>query len=387
MSKVLLLLALLSQDDARPRKAFVDLTAEGALVVSGASVAWKDLAASLKRQAAAGIREVVLRADATVPWSNVLQVMNAAKEAGIEGVQISSEKPPPPARIAGDAKGSVRIKLREGPKGLEIVILAETPVASMDDLKKRLKALEKGPIVVDADVEVPYGAVREVVEALTGEGFDKVSFAGVARKADAIRVLYAEHAPRWEFRYLRNMLERAPEVKLDIHLATADADFPGVLRAVPADFSAYDVVVVGGITELDADRRKALAAFVEKGGAVVWMAPEDTWLGGDLASICPVTLTRESDATLALEAKDGAPAIKWADVTGKAHSGWSATPDADARVLVTSNRGAFLAVQPVGKGRAMYVGATDTWRWREGTGDKPHFAAFWLATLKAAANR
>jgi biopolymer transport protein ExbD len=385
MSKALLLVLLLSQDSARPRKAFVDLTAEGTLAIAGESVAWKDLSASLKRLAGSGIRELALRADGTVPFSSVQSVMAAAKEAGIEGVQFSTDKPMPPVKFATEARRSVRIKLREGAKGLEIVILQESPVASIDDLKKQLKALEKGPIVVDADFEVPYGAVREVVAALTDQGFDKVSFAGTARKESAIRVLYAERAPRWEFRYLRNMLERTPDVKLDVFLATADRDFPGVLPEFPADLSAYDVVLMGGLAELDADRRKALAGFVEHGGGVVWMAPEEQWL--DLASICPVTLKRESDAALTLDAKEGAPALKWAEMSDKAHAGWTATPDADARVLVSSNRGAFLAVQAVGKGRALYVGATDTWRWREGTGDKPHFSAFWLAVLKNAANR
>ncbi len=385
MSKVLLLLVVLAQDEARPRKAFVDLAAEGTLVVAGESVPWKDLSASLRRQADRGIRELAIRADGSVPFSSVQSVMAAAKEAGIEGVQFSTDKPMPPVKFAGVARRSVRVKLREGAKGLEIVLLQETTLGSVDDLKKQLKAMEKGPVVVDADVEVPWRAVVEVVSALTDQGFEKVTFAAAPRKESAIRVLYAEQSPRWEFRYVRNLLERTPDVTLDVVLPSADSDFPGVLREFPSELSAYDVVLMGGLAELDPDRRKVLAAFVERGGGIVWMAPEEKWL--DLSSICPVSLKRESDAALELAAKDGAPALKWAEMSGKAHAGWTATADADARVLVSSNRGAFLVAQPVGKGRALYVGATDTWRWREGTGDQPHFGAFWLAVLKNAANR
>lgn len=389
MSNLLLILALVCQDSpARPRKAFVDMRADGTISVEKHEIGSNDLSARLKSLAGSGIRELALRADGAVPFSSVQAVMAVAKEAGIEAVQFTSDLPMPTVKFAEGAGRQLRVKVREGGKGLEIVLLQENGVASIEELKKQLREMEKRPVVIDADFEAPYGAVREIVAALTEQGFDKVSFAGSARMADPLRVLYAECAPRWEFRHVRSLLERSGEAKLDVFLESADAGVAGTLAGFPADLSPYDAVLMGGLESLDADRRAALEAYVKGGGAVVWMAPEgDEWLGDAMAAICPVTAKRGEAAALVLEPKDGAPPLRWADLSGKAHSAWTSTADADARVLVASNRGAFLATQTVGKGRAAYVGAVDTWRWREGTGDKPHFASFWLAILKSVTNR
>lgn len=400
MSKIVLLVAFLAQDSAElSRRAFADLPADGTLAVAGQAVSWKDLSAALKRHATSGIRQLVLRVDGTVPFSSVQQLMAAAREAGIEGVQFSPEKPLAALRLSAEAHRSVRIKLREGPKGLELLVLQESSAVSLDDLRKKLQALEKGPVVIDAEFEVPYGAVQQVVAACAEEGFAKVSFAGAARKPGAIRVLYAEQEPRHEFRYLRNLLERSPEVRLDVHLAAAGREVPGSLPAFPADLSAYDVVLMGELAVLDADRRKALIDFVQRGGAVVWMGPEKPgpeWLGHALEPVCPVKVKRGTEGRIELHAAT----VTTFDSREAGTLDWNAlkaalTADAgggDAMVFVRDPAGqdkrpSFLVAQKCGKGRALYVGAGDTWRWREGTGDQPRFAPFWTGALKWAAGR
>jgi len=188
MNSLLLVLALLLQEEtSRPKSAVADLPADGSLSIAGVAVPWKDLAASMKKHADTGIRRLVLRVDGAVPFSNVQTLMAAAREAGIEGVQFSTEKPAAPVKFSEEARRSIRIKVREGAKGLELLVLQESTAVSLDDLKKKLKALEKGPLIIDADMEVPSGAVQQIVSACTEEGFDKVSFAGPSKKSGSGR--------------------------------------------------------------------------------------------------------------------------------------------------------------------------------------------------------
>jgi biopolymer transport protein ExbD len=184
MNSLVMVLALFAQESAeKPRQILADLPANGSLALAGQAIPWKDVAASLKKHAESGIRQLVLRVDGTVPFSSVQTLMAAAREAGLEGVQFSADKPAAPVQFSDEAHRSIRIKVREGAKGLELLVLQETSAVSLDDLRKKLKALEKGPVVIDAEVEVPTGAVQQIVSACTQEGFDKVSFAGTARKA------------------------------------------------------------------------------------------------------------------------------------------------------------------------------------------------------------
>ncbi len=427
MSKLILLLALCTQAEERSRRAVVELPTNGIPVIAGKAEPWKDLPAALKRHAGAGIRQLVLRVDGSVPFSSVQRLMAAAREAGIEGVEFSSDKPAAPVRFSDEARRSLRVKLRDGPKGLEILLLQESTAVSLDDLRRKLKGMEKGPVVVDADFEVPYGAVREIVSACTEEGFVRVSFAGAARKAGAIRVLYAEESPGWEYRYLRNAMEREAAVRLDVHLAAAEPDFPRVLREFPADLSGYHVVLMGSLKKLDAGRRKALAEFVHQGGGVVWMAPDvnpPDWIGHDLDGICPVRLgggklARKPTETWGVRDASSplARVIEWKTLPPEHVLEMEvANVDPDARVVVEpipvgdpslrealrrrenedrKSRGIplleregenpLLVTQAVGKGRSVFVSVLNTHAWRERVGDQPTFAPFWTGVLKWAA--
>ncbi len=182
MNSLVMVLALLVQEEATVKRVLADLPANGSLALAGQAVPWKDVAASLKKHVESGIRQLVLRVDGTVPFSSVQTLMMAAREAGLEGIQFSSDKPVAPVQFSADAHRSIRIKVREGGKGLELLVLQESSAVSLDDLRRKLKALEKGPIVIDAEVEVPTGAVQQIVSACTQEGFDRVSFTGAAKR-------------------------------------------------------------------------------------------------------------------------------------------------------------------------------------------------------------
>lgn len=386
MTALLVAIALL-QDSDPPRRMTVDLPADGSLVMAGEVVPWKEVAASFRKFRDAGMRSVVIRADGSVPFSSVVRVMDAAREAGLENVEISTEKPKGAPKFAEPDPPAIRIKIREGTKGLELRILRESGAGSLDALKEALLKVEKTSIVIDAEDGVSYDVVQQVAKACTDSGFEKISFASAAKKAERLRVFVADRTPRYEFRYLRSFLERSAGFMADFHLASADPDFP--MNDYPADLTRYDVVILGPLADLDPKRRKALVEFVKGGGGLVWMgaANEKKWLGHALEEICPVRVKNIEFAPVALVAKAPEhPILKdWNMPEAKANSGWKAEAvDADATVLLDPG---FLVVQEVGRGRVAYVGSDDTWRWRYLVGDQPHFAPFWLRVIEWCGRR
>lgn len=389
-----LLVALLIQDPVQLREVTVDLPADGSVVVAGESVPWAEIAVRFKRHRDLGIRLLVIRADGAVPFSSVQRVVAAAREVGIERAEVSSEKPVPERAFAAEPP-SLRIKIREGAKGLEIILLQESYAGSLEDLAARLKKLERMPVILDVEPEVSYGVVKRVFDACTGAGLEKISFAARASRSDAIRVLLAESGPRYEYRFLKNLLERSEDFRLEIVLTSADPEFPGVMREFPTDLSRFDVVLLGSLETLTHEQATALQDFVAAGGGLVWIGPEDrgAWLGNKLESICPVELEPVGStippAELQFAAKDPlVKDLKWEEMSGKIHCWWKPKKiDGDAKVLVESQFGAFLVTQSVGKGRTVYVGAEDTWRLRYQTGDEPHFGPLWKSVLRWAVGK
>src|SRR5437870_3113228 len=104
MNSLVMVMALFAQDSAEvSRRILADLPANGSLALAGQAVPWKEVTVALKKHAESGIRQLVLRVDGSVPFSNVQTLMTAAREAGLEGVQFSADKPVAPVTFSGDA--------------------------------------------------------------------------------------------------------------------------------------------------------------------------------------------------------------------------------------------------------------------------------------------
>ena len=76
----------------------------------------------------------------------------------------------------------------------------------------------------------------------------------MAIKAEALKVLVIESYPRWEYRYLRNALERDPGVELSCLLfhpgLSKRGGGPGYLQEFPPtseELAKYDVVFLGDV--------------------------------------------------------------------------------------------------------------------------------------------
>ncbi|MGA2259594.1 MAG: hypothetical protein ABSG53_33375, partial [Thermoguttaceae bacterium] len=122
-------------------------------------------------------------------------------------------------------------------------------------------------------------------------------------REDRLRVLLVEDSPRWEYRFLHNLLSRDKMVELHTLLQEADmelsnAENGNMLKIFPVrseDLMAYDVVIFGDVNPslLSPSAMQNLADFVDhgKGGALVLVAGPNfmpqAYRGTPLARLMP----------------------------------------------------------------------------------------------------
>ena len=250
------------------------------------------------------------------------------------------------------------------------------------------------------------------------------------------RVLYLEHPPRYEYRFLKNALMRDRSLLAHAFLTSAEEGFPQEcsrasgdprfkepLKAVPRtlqELLGYDVVVLG---DVDAERLpvEALRAFVEDHGrglvviAGVMNAPRG-WKGTALARLIPVEPAADAlddnAAPLSYRLTDAgvASAItrfpshandpaanreQWEDRDSRGDGlvgvRWTAKVKAKAGAEVLVEAGVPPAWTPLfvtgraGRGRVFFSATDETWLWRYLVGDEPWFYAFWRNAISWAA--
>jgi hypothetical protein len=302
-------------------------------------------------------------------------------------------------------------------------VLAEIDVAIADDEQTQ-------------QVRLPYrppteGRFEFVVEVLPQEGelqLDNNRQQRVVQvRKEQIRVLLVNAYPSFEFRYLRNMLQRDDTIQLHTVLQEADLGYAeqdaGALAGFPvrsSELSQYDVIILGDVNPalLSETMMQHVADFVDRpgqGGAVVFLsgprymplAYRDT----PLEKLLPIDLNtaraplerepfsqgfgvRLTDLGLA------SPSTQLGDRPGATATIWENLPPLywmieapdvkpGARVLAvnpswTTADGRPLPVicmQYVGAGRVLFHATDATWRWRFRTGDV-FFARYWVQTIR-----
>ena len=251
------------------------------------------------------------------------------------------------------------------------------------------------------------------------------------------KVLYVEGYARYEYRYLKNLLEREgggePGVKaqnLRVLLLDADEEYPGIDRSAIAEFPTkaeldkYDVIIIGDVDPQDrrvVDHWSDVCTFVrERGGGVLFISGErytpQAFKDTPLQSILPVV-------PRPVTAGDNEPTSEFRlepTIAGRLHSLLRFDPD-EAQNLAIWKRlppmpwcarsydakpGAeILAIHPLinvgqpsdpgaaerrhplivrhfaGAGRVLFFGFDQTWRWRFREYE-PFFNQFWLQTMR-----
>ncbi|MFO1096088.1 MAG: hypothetical protein U0992_22695 [Planctomycetaceae bacterium] len=238
-----------------------------------------------------------------------------------------------------------------------------------------------------------------------------------------IRVLLADEAPRWEFRYLSRLFERDKHIEYDQLLfqpspaGTGDLENSLQLPADVEDWNKYRVVVLGDLPpeRLPRSAQTGLRDFVvERGGTLILIAGArampDAYARLPLGELLPVlpnpTAVGNASYTVALTAEGRlSPAVQVADDPGESERAWNDAfrftplpwlsdyrrpkPTAHTLLRAVSASGqtgrdeqdAVLCWQSIGRGRVVYFSAPDTYRLRARHGDRYHHA-FWGQLLR-----
>lgn len=237
-------------------------------------------------------------------------------------------------------------------------------------------------------------------------------------KRALLRVLLVDGLPRWEFRYMRNALERDPNVQVEALLlesSHASHQSPeGFLSEFPAsrdELAAYDVIVLGDIdfygSRISHEQFQWIAEQVEKsgGGLIHIPGPRHRPAGiheGPLASLSPVSfdpdLTGHQQllpATWRLSESGKGHLLTLLDpLPGRNQNIWShlpgftwctapmaARPGSEVLAVHDTLRTSqgplpLIATRLVGRGKVLFLGTDCVWRWRRGVEDLYHYR-FW----------
>ena len=238
----------------------------------------------------------------------------------------------------------------------------------------------------------------------------------IAGRPEKIRVLLIETLPRWEYRFLRNALERDPGVELScllFHPALGPGEGKDYIKEFPSkieELAKYDVIFIGdvGTEQITKQQCALLRGLVENqaSGLIFMPGPqgnEFSLLDTELSDLMPVildetnkkgmaesipsplTLTTEGRASLLTmlgnneeenpEIWRRLPGFYWHAPVIKAKGG------AEVLAVHGNRRGKFgpvplLVTKPAGSGKVLFMGIDSAWRWRRGVEDLYHYR-FW----------
>ncbi|MDB6171136.1 MAG: putative rane protein [Chthoniobacteraceae bacterium] len=237
-------------------------------------------------------------------------------------------------------------------------------------------------------------------------------------RKEQLRVLVIESYPRWEYRYLRNALERDPGVAVSCLLLQPDLGKPGAgkgyLAAMPKEdeLAKYDVVFLGDVGtdkgQLTVEQCVALQKLVRDQAAGLVFMPglrgfESSLQGTALADLIPVVwddaqprgwgtsapgkfaLTEAGTRSLLtkLDDTDEASARVWQTLPGFQWYAPAVRAKAGTEILATHGtetnrfgRVPLIVTKTYGSGKILFMGTDGAWRWRRGVEDKYHYR-FW----------
>ncbi len=282
---------------------------------------------------------------------------------------------------------------------------------AMGRLEEALVWQPKTPGKVDLTLSVPKTGTERNLE-------NNELNASLDIRKERLRVFVMDSFPRWEYRYLRNALERDPGVEVNTLLFHPDLGRLGAgrgyLDAFPKDeeLTKYDVVFLGDVGldsgMLTSAQCESLMKLVRDQASGLVFLPGargymSSLLSTPLAELLPVVfdaaqprgwgtaspgrfvLTEAGTSSLLtkLEDSDEASARVWSKLPGFQWYAPALRAKAGTEVLAThateSNqfgRVPLIVTRTYGAGKILFMGADGAWRWRRGVEDKYHYR-FW----------
>jgi hypothetical protein len=240
----------------------------------------------------------------------------------------------------------------------------------------------------------------------------------IAGRPERIRALIVETRPRWEYRFLRNALQRDPGVELSCLLLRPELGVAEGIDYIPEfpktleELSKFDVVFLGdvgvGPDQLTAEQCAQIRGLVENqaSGVVFLPGPQGnqfSLLDTELSDLLPVTLDdknreglseslatplnlttegRTSLLTMLGDSEEENPDI-WRRLPGFYwHAPVIRAKGATEVLAVHANRRGpygpvpLMVTKAAGSGKVLFMGIDSAWRWRRGVEDLYHYR-FW----------
>ena len=252
--------------------------------------------------------------------------------------------------------------------------------------------------------------------------------APISIRKEQLKVLVIESYPRWEYRYLRNALERDPGVEVTCLLFHPELPSVGggrtYIKRFPdaRELSRYDVVFLGDVgvkdDQLTVEQTRELRKLVSaQASGLVFMpgrsGSHDTLVGGPLADLYPVVLdpatpqgvgsnmqgyfalTASGQHSLLTRLGDTdqdngevwrkLPGFFWYTGVKRAKAGTETLAVHD-QVATASGRVPLIVTKTFGAGKVLFMGTDSAWRWRHGVEDRYHYR-FWSQVARWMAYR
>ncbi len=250
----------------------------------------------------------------------------------------------------------------------------------------------------------------------------------ISVRKEQLKVLVVESYPRWEYRYLRNALERDPGVELTCLLFHPKLPKVGGGRRYIKNFpttnelSRYDVVFLGDVgveeKQLTVEQTRDLRQLVSAQASGLVFMPgrtgmHDSLMSGPLADLYPVVLdaatpygvgsgtlgyfaltqlgqrsllTRLGETTeINRQVWRTLPGFYWYAGVKRAKAGTETLAVHD-EVATASGRVPLIVTKTYGAGKVLFMGTDSAWRWRQGVEDKYHYR-FWSQVARWMAYR
>lgn len=250
---------------------------------------------------------------------------------------------------------------------------------------------------------------------------------GVRLVDDPMRVLYIDGGPRWEQRYLKNLLLREKSIVSSNLILSPQARYLqegdeeiARLPESPEEWARFDAIILGDVSPAvftTAQLETLRDHIAQRGGGLLWIAGESfvpsEWFGTPLADLLPVVsaagqiapfnadvlvepaplaerlgvmrLGPSAEAPWPAELSDprtGWSALRWAQRIDPGLLKPAAEPLAFAHpVNDPSDRAPLVVSMRFGAGRVLYAATDEIWRWRYGRGEAlPE--RFWLQMVR-----
>ncbi|MEY4810491.1 MAG: hypothetical protein RI986_829 [Planctomycetota bacterium] len=243
-----------------------------------------------------------------------------------------------------------------------------------------------------------------------------------------MRVLYIDGYPRWEYRYLKNLLQREQTIESSVMLLSADREFAqegntpiARLPRTREEFERFDLIVIGDIPATFFTGEQLLEmkrAVAERGTGLAWIggsrSTPRTWHGTSAEELLPFTGPYELERLsmpvnlsptplaarlgvlrLADDPKSAFPAELLSVDEGWAQLEWaqripiqSLKPAseilAESAQEIEGGHAPLVVAMRYGAGNVLYVATDEIWRWRNGRGET-YPERFWVQLLRSLA--